>query len=100
MQTGTVFVCASVFVCAVMFFCVGKTACRCLCSVAENALVDFSLGKQRDRKSTTQKVEGREERGEGKRTSPGKFPTLSEKKWQTGGTKERQSETEAKRDLN
>lgn len=79
MQTGTVFVCASVFVCAVMFFCVGKTACRCLCSVAENALVDFSLGKQRDRKSTTQKVEGREERGEGKRTSPGKFPTLSEK---------------------
>lgn len=42
-----------------MFFCVGTPAC--LCSVAENALVDFSLGKQRDRKSTAQKVE---ERGE------------------------------------
>lgn len=55
----------------------GKTACLCLGSVAENALVDFSLGKQRDRKSTTQKVEGREERRDGKRTSPGNFPTLS-----------------------
>lgn len=58
-------------------------------SVAEKAPVDFTFGKQRDRKSTAQKGgRGRE----GKPTSPGNFPTLSEKQWTNTGTR-----TEAKR---
>ena len=81
-----------------MFFCVGKTVCLCLRSAAENALVDFSYGKQRDRKSTAQKVgrEGRE-RDEGTANFPWQVSHIVRNTADKQAARGRRRETEAKR---